>query len=181
MGNRNFKDAVGIILRLYRLEAMPGHTRRSPESYSSTVMSSSLHYDLKQSSLSSVKTPLRKERSRSSHSRKWRTSQPRTRGMVENGYQSCASEKSVADQETTHSATSSIFATFTSGSERAPKVKKRYKLKKQFGRRKSESKESSFSAERMHGVGQIDLTPKIREVAFKKFVGGDAKVFQYEN
>merc|ERR1712186_226956 len=101
--------------------------------------------------------------------------------MVENGYRSCASEKGVADQETSHSATSSIFATFTSGSERAPKVKKRYKLKKRVGRRKSESKESSFSAERMHGVGQIDLTPKIREVAFKKFVGGDAKVFQYEN
>merc|ERR1712186_93048 len=101
--------------------------------------------------------------------------------MVENGYRSCASEKGVADQETSHSATSSIFATFTSGSERAPKGKKRYKLKKQFGRSKSESKESSFSAERMLGVGQIDLTPKIREVASKKYVGGDAKVFKDEN
>merc|ERR1712061_210544 len=181
MGNRNFKDAVGIILRLYRLEAMPGHTRRSPESYSSTVMSSSLHYDLKQSSLSSIKTPLRKERSRSSHSRKWRTSQPLTRGMVENGYHSCASEKSATFQETSHSATSSIFATFTSGSERAPKVKKRYKLKKHFKRSKSESKEKSFSAERIHSEGQVDMTPKIRDVAMKKFDGGDARVFKDEN
>lgn len=179
--NRNFKDAVGIILRLYRLEAMPGHTRRLPESYSSRVMSSSLHYDLQQSSVSSVKTPLRKERSRSSRSRKKRTSQPRRRGMVKNEYKCFASEKSVADQKTAHSATSSIFATFTSGTERTPKVKKRYKLKKQFGSSKSESKESSFSAERIHGVGQIDLTPKIREVALKKFVGGDTKVFKDEN
>jgi len=178
--NRNFKDAIAIILRLYRLEAMPGHTRSSPESYSSRVMSSSLRYPLQQPSLSSVKTPLRKERSRSSCSRRKRTSQRQRRGMVKNELKDFAYEESVADQETSHSATSSIFVTFRSGSERAPKVKKRYKLKKQFRRSKSESK-GSLSAKRIHGVGQVDFTPKVREVASNKFGGGEAKVSKDDN
>merc|ERR1719289_229326 len=101
--------------------------------------------------------------------------------MVKNELKDFAYEESVADQETSHSATSSIFATFTSGSERAPKVKKRYKLKKHFKRCKSESKEKSLRAERIHSVGQVDMTPKIREVAMKKFDGGDARVFKDEN
>merc|ERR1719233_2782852 len=178
--NRNFKDALAIILRLYRFKAMPGHTRSSPESCSSRVISSSLQYHLQQSSLSSVKTPSRK-RSSSSLNQKKQTSQPQRRDVVKNELKNFAFEKSATYQETSHSATSSIFATFTSGSERAPKVKKRYKLKKHFGRRTSESKEKSFSAERIHSVGQVDLTPKIREVAMQKFDGGDAKVFKDEN
>jgi len=179
--NRNFKDALAIILRWHRSEAMPVHTRSSQESYSSRVISSPLHYHLQQSSLSSVKTPLRKDRSSSSPNQKKQSSQPQRRGMVKNELKDFDYEKRVTDQGTSHSATSSIFATFTSGSERAPKGKKRYKLKKHFGRSKSESKERSFSGGRKHGVGQVDLTPKIRDVAMKKFVGEDAKVFKDEN
>jgi len=178
--NRNFKDALAIILRLYRLEAMPVHTRSSLESYSSRAISSSRHYHLQQSSLSSVKTPSRKEQSRSSLNQKTQTSQTQRRGIAKSKLRDFDYEKRVADQGTSHSATSSIFAAFTSGSQRAPKVKKRYKLKKHFGRSKSESKERS-SAGKTNGVGEVDLTSKIREVAMKKFVGEDAKVFKDEN
>merc|ERR1711920_711222 len=159
---------------------MPGHTRSSPESCSSRVISSSLQYHCQQSSLSSVRTPSRK-RSSSSPNQKKRTSQPQRRDIVKNELKNFAFEKSATYQETSHSATSSIFATFTSGSERAAKVKKRYKLKKHFKRSKSESKEKSFSAERIHSEGQVDMTPKIRDVAMKKFNGGDARVFKDEN
>jgi len=178
--NRNFKDALAIILRLYRFKAMSGHARSSPESCSSRVITSSLQYHCQQSSLSSVKTPSRK-RSSSYLNQKKRTSQPQRRDIVKNELKHFDIEKSATFQETSHSATSSIFATFTSGSERAPKVKKRYKLKKHFKRSKSESKEKSFSAERIHSEGQVDMTPKIRDVAMKKFDGGDARVFKDEN
>merc|ERR1711920_1208772 len=64
--NQNFKNAVATILGLYKRVATSGQARSSSESKSSRLLSSSLHYHLQQSSLSSIEIPARKCRSSSS-------------------------------------------------------------------------------------------------------------------
>jgi len=154
--NQNFKNAIAVILGFYNRASTAGQARSSSESKSSRVFSSSLHYHLQQSSLSSIEIPVRKRRSNSSLRQKKQPYSQRKR-MVQDEPEDIAYEKSAADIETSHSGTSSIFAVFTSGSERATKVKKKYKLKKHFGR--SRFKDRSSHPEKICGVGQVDLTP----------------------
>jgi len=172
--NQNFKNAVAVILGLYKRASTSGQARSSSESKSSRVFSSSLHYHLQQSSLSSIEIPVRKRRSNSSLRQKKQPYSQRKR-MVQDEPEDIAYEKSAADIETSHSGTSSIFAVFMSGSERATKVKKKYKLKKHFGR--SRFKDRSSHPEKICGAGQVDLTPTTKfldenEGVFKADKGG---------
>jgi len=177
--NQNFKNAVSVIRRSYKRVETSGQARSSSESKSSRVLSSSLHYHLQQSSLSSTEIPGRKCRSSSSLCQK-KPSYSRRKRMVEDGPEDIAYEKSVADIETSNSAKSSIFAVFTSSSERARKVKKRYKLKKHFGRKTSGSKDRISHPEKICSVGQVGLTPMTR-VATTKFTDENARVFKTKN
>lgn len=179
--NRNCKDALATILPLYKLKATNGHTPSSPESNSSKTISSSLRYHLQPSSLSSIEVPFRKQQPSFSLSQKKSYSQPQKRGRVQNELQDFPSDQIVADLETSYSATSSVFSVFTPGGERPRRVKKRYKLKKNFGRRNRDTKDKSFSAERMHGERKVQLTPKTRAVATKNFVDVDDTLFKNEN
>jgi len=155
--NQNFKNAVATILGLYKRVATSGQARSSSESKSSRLLSSSLHYHLQQSSLSSIEIPAGK-RPNSSLRRKKQPYAQRKR-MVEDEPEDITYEKSSADIETSRSGTSSNFAVFTSGSERATKVKKRYKLKKHFARKIIGFKDRSSHPEKISSVGQVDSTP----------------------
>jgi len=173
--NQNFKNGVAVILELYKRVATSGQARSSSESKSSRVLSSSLHYHLQQSSLSSIEIPARK--CPNSYPRQKKEPYSQTKRMVEDEREDIAYEKTAADMETSHSGTSSIFAVLTSGSERATKVKKRYKLKKHFGRKSSGFKNRSSHPEKISSVGQVDLTPKPR-MAMTKFLDENAGVFK---
>lgn len=103
------------------------------------------------------------------------------KGIVEDEPEDFSYEKSVGDIETSHSATSSTFAVFTSGSERATKVMKRYKLKKKFGRHSVGFKDTSSQSEKMRGVGRVDLTPKREGEVTKNSYDEDARLFRAKN
>jgi len=172
--NRNFRNAVSVILRLYKRAATLGQTRSSSESKSSRFLSSSLHYHLQESSLSSIEIPAQKRRLSSLCQKNYPYFQ--TKVMVEDEREDSTYEKRVADIETSHS-TSSLFAVFTSESGKATKVRKRYKSKKSLGHNISGSEHRSSYPDKMRGVVQVDLTPEVREV----IIDEGARVVKSEN
>jgi len=158
--NQNLRKAVAVIQRLYKRAVSSGRALSSSESTSSRVLSSSLHNHLRQSSLSSIDMLAQKRRSSPSlHDKK----RPcfKSKPMVKDEREENDLEKSVADIRTPPSGTS-VSAVSTSGSEGAMRGKKRYKLKKHFGRNVSGFKERSSKPEKICSVGQVELTWKKR-------------------
>jgi len=177
--NRNFRKAVASILRYYKRAATSEETCSSSESKSSRFLSSSLNYLPQESLLSSIEIPAKKRRLSSSLGQK---NYPyfQTKVIVEDEPEDSTNEKTVADKETSHSK-SSLFAVFTSESEKDTNVLKRYKSKKSLGHNISASKHRSSYPEKMRGKGQVDLTPKAQGVTIKKCIDEDARVFKSEN
>jgi len=177
--NQNFKNAVAVIRRLCNRAASSGRISSSSESKSSKVLSSSFHYHLQQSSLSSTDSTVRKRPS-NTFVRQKKQPYSKKKSIVKHEPEDFSYKKTVANREASDSATSSIYDVLTSGSERATKVMKRYKLKKKFRRHSGGFKDRSSHPEKLLGEGQVDLTTKTLGVV-KKINDKDARIFMAKN
>jgi len=177
--NQNFKNGIAVIRRSYKGAASSGRISSSSESKSSNVLSSSFHYHLQQSSLSSTDSSARKRRS-NTFVRQKKQPHSKRKSIVKDEPEDFSYKKTVANKEMSLSPTAAIFHVLSSGSERATKVMKRYKLKKKFGRHSGGFKDRSCHPEILIGVGKADLTTKTLGVV-KKINDKDARIFKDKN